>query len=118
MNEQGVRLVQATKAIVVVLSLLMGSGAQAQEVGDAAKGRVLAQASCASCHGIEPTDRFSPRPGLATFRVIASTPGMTGIALAAFLQTPHKGMPDLIIPREQREDLIAYILSLRNGAGN
>lgn len=108
----------ATKAFIAVLCLLIGSGAQAQEVGDAAKGRRIAQDSCASCHGIEANDRFSPSPGLATFRVIAMTPGMTGIALAAFLQTPHKGMPDLIIPPDQRDDLIAYILSLRNGTAN
>ncbi len=98
MNEPGVLLVQATKTLAFLLCLLMGSGAHAQEVGDAAKGRVIALASCASCHGIEPTDRFSPRPGLATFRVIASTPGMTGIALSAFLQAPHKGMPDPSYP--------------------
>jgi mono/diheme cytochrome c family protein len=105
-------------ALASLLCLAIGSGAQAQDIGDAAKGRQIAGQWCASCHGIEPTDRFSPSAGLATFRVIANTPGMTGIALAAFLQTPHKGMPDLIIPIDQRDDLIAYILSLRNGASN
>lgn len=118
MREWGVRHVSALKVFGAVIFLLLGGGAHAQEVGDAVKGRQIALTSCATCHGIEPNDRFSPRPGLATFRVIADTPGMTGIALAAFLQTPHKGMPDLIIPPEQRDDLIAYILSLRNGVAN
>ena len=55
---------------------------------------------------------MSPRVGVATFKTIANTPGMTGTALAVWLRTPHKSMPNLIIEAEDRNNVIAYILSL------
>jgi hypothetical protein len=33
--------------------------------------------------------------------------------LRVFLQTPHDRMPDLHLSREEIDDLIAYILSMR-----
>jgi hypothetical protein len=44
---------------------------------------------------------------------IASTPGVTGTALFVLLQTPHREMPDLIIPAKEKADVVAYILSLQ-----
>jgi mono/diheme cytochrome c family protein len=49
-----------------------------------------------------------------TFVRIATTPGMTAMALNVTLTTPHAGMPMFMLNTEQREDLIAYILSLKN----
>jgi mono/diheme cytochrome c family protein len=40
---------------------------------------------------------------------------MTAAALLVALTTPHAGMPMFILTTEQREDVIAYILSLREG---
>lgn len=92
----------------------MATGARAQEPGDPRKGLTYAQEQCAECHAVLPAQPFSPRAGLATFRVIANTPGMTGTALAVWLRTPHKSMPNLIIETEDRNNVIAYILSLRD----
>ena len=39
---------------------------------------------------------------------------MTGTALSVWLRTPHKSMPDLIIEPEDRNNVIAYIVSLRD----
>ena len=39
---------------------------------------------------------------------------MTGTALSVWLRTPHKSMPDLIIEQEDRNNVIAYIVSLRD----
>ena len=74
----------------------------------------FAQETCASCHGVLATDLVSPRPSTATFRTIANTPGMTGTAIAVWLQTPHKSMPNLIIEPQDRNNVIAYIVSLRD----
>ncbi len=104
-----VRSLLVTVGAVAVLS----SSAGAQDVGDAARGMDYAKRHCAECHGVLPTDVASPRPPIATFRQIASTPGMTGTALAVWLRTPHKDMPNLIVASEDRSDLIAYIVSLR-----
>jgi mono/diheme cytochrome c family protein len=44
---------------------------------------------------------------------LATTPGMTSVALMVALTTPHAGMPMFMLTADQREDIIAYILSLR-----
>ncbi len=54
-----------------------------------------------------------PDPRIATFAVIANTPGVTSIALHAWLLTSHKDMPNFVIPTKDRNDVIAYILSLK-----
>ena len=50
----------------------------------------------------------------ASCLTIANTKGMTGRALTVWLQTSHPNMPNLIVAAEDRDDLIAYILSLRD----
>jgi hypothetical protein len=44
---------------------------------------------------------------------VASTPGMTAMALNVFFQTPHRAMPNLILESDQKNDIIAYIMSLK-----
>ena len=100
--------------LTIVLHAALAASALAQEPGDGANGRAYAEQHCAMCHGIDPADLMSPQPGLATFKTIANTPGMTGTAIAVWLRTPHDKMPNLIIATEDRNNLIAYILSLRD----
>ena len=38
---------------------------------------------------------------------------MTTAALTVALMTPHAGMPMFVLTSEQRQDIIAYILSLK-----
>lgn len=102
------------RLIAAGLSIFAAAIAHAQEPGSAGKGRAFAQRICAECHGVLPDDRISPRFGIATFKAIANTPGMTGTALTVWLQTPHKSMPNFIIEAEDRTNVIAYILSLRD----
>jgi mono/diheme cytochrome c family protein len=106
----------ASLLAAVVLAALGAGGAAAQSGGDPSRGATLAARQCARCHAVAPGEKISPVPGLATFRVIANTPGMTGTALAVWLRTPHKEMPNLVIEADDRADLIAYILSLRDPA--
>ena len=47
------------------------------------------------------------------FPDLATTPGMTSTALLVALTTPHAGMPMFTLTSEQRDDIIAYILSLK-----
>lgn len=99
--------------IVLFLQASLAASAHAQEPGDPAKGLAYAERHCAECHGILATERVSPRLGLATFKTISDTPGMTGTALSVWLRTPHKAMPNLIIEADDRANVIAYIISLR-----
>jgi hypothetical protein len=49
----------------------------------------------------------------SAFATIAAMPSTTEASLSAFLQTSHASMPNLILSQAERNDLIAYILSLR-----
>jgi mono/diheme cytochrome c family protein len=58
--------------------------------------------------------KLGPRMGRApTFVELANTPGMTSAALTVALTTPHAGMPMFVLTPEQRQDIIAYILSFK-----
>jgi len=93
---------------------LLGATSQAAEVGDPAKGVAIANDVCSRCHAIRKGQLPSPNLMAPTFVQIAGTPGMTAIALNATLTTPHAEMPMFMLSSEQREDIIAYIFSLRN----
>ena len=102
----------ATIRIVMCLTAMFSTSVFAQVSGDPTRGLAFALKTCASCHGVQSTDLSSPRPNTITFREVANAPGMTGIAINVFLQTPHKEMPNLIIDSQDRADVISYIVSL------
>jgi hypothetical protein len=55
----------------------------------------------------------SPNSRSPTFVELANTPGMTAMALTVALTTPHAGMPMFVPTADERENIIAYILSLK-----
>jgi mono/diheme cytochrome c family protein len=85
----------------------------AQEIGDAANGRNIATTVCGACHMVGKGEFQAPPGGAPAFSRIAATPGMTSIALSAILLTSHRDMPNIILPPDDRRDVIAYILSLK-----
>ena len=87
------------------------SHVHAQVVGDPQNGLALAQQVCSECHAIR--RGRSPDPQAPAFLDLATAPGMTTAGLSVALTTPHAGMPMFRFTAEQREDVIAYILSLR-----
>jgi hypothetical protein len=48
------------------------------------------------------------------FPAVARMPSTTALSLRVFLQTPHARMPNLHLSRDETDDVIAYILSLRD----
>jgi mono/diheme cytochrome c family protein len=80
--------------------------------GDAAKGRVDAQRSCAGCHVITEGARRRPVAGVPTFPDIARR-STAAISLRAFSEPPHPPIPGVVLRRRQIDDLVSYILSLR-----
>lgn len=87
--------------------------AEAQEAGSASAGLAYVRANCITCHAVEAGDQTSPYFDAPTFDSVAATPGMTGLALSVFLQTPHATMPNFVISPEDQANIVAYILSLR-----
>ena len=101
-------------AYLMILVSLLITTSQAAEVGDPAKGVAIANNVCSRCHAVRKGQLLSPSLMAPTFVQIAGTPGMTAIALNVTLTTPHAGMPMFMLTSEQREDIIAYILGLKN----
>jgi len=101
-------------AAAFVLGLIQSAGAaHAQEMGDAKKGATLAETVCAACHGVGNRETRSPNAKAPTFTSVAATRGMTEMALRVWLQSPHPTMPNLMLGEDEKDDVIAYILSLK-----
>jgi len=100
--------------LMLVSAIFVGGGSSgAQQIGNAAQGRRLAQADCAQFHGVD-KNSYSSNPAAPTFDDIANVPGMTSRALIVALRTSHRSMPNLVIKDHDLEDLVAYILSLKS----
>jgi mono/diheme cytochrome c family protein len=105
-----------TVRLVIALALIAGYAASSA-MADARKGEAFAQQWCSVCHAMRP-DQASPRPGVPRFSDIAADPSTTDASLRGFLNTtPHMAMPKLKLTARDRDDVIAYILSLRPARG-
>jgi len=96
--------------------VLVASAAPAMaqpESGDVRAGRGLAANWCANCHRIAPDGPGPATDAAAPFASIAAMPSTTSMSLRVFLQSPHANMPDYRLTREQLDDVVAYLLSLR-----
>lgn len=98
--------------LALALMLVPGVAAAQNGYGSPSLGLDYARTDCAGCHGVERGDATSPHPFARPFQEVAETPGMTGMALHAWLTTSHPTMPNLIIEPEDMRDVVAYILSL------
>ena len=100
---------------------LAWSAANAQAAGVPEAGHDVATRICASCHAVLrgqgtlekppplPFEEQVPLP----FEEIANTPGITALSLFAWMTTSHPTMPDIVLPKDQLRDVVAYILSLK-----
>lgn len=104
---------QALFAAATVLVVLLPVRVNAEEPGDPRLGLTYALSNCAECHDVNGTRDKSSNPSAPSFASVASTPALNRRALAVWLQTSHPTMPNLVISREERDDVIAYIMSLR-----
>jgi len=86
--------------------------AWADDVGDPAAGRDVANAWCSNCHAF-PGSKQAIATGAPSFSAIAANRTVTPMSLRVFLQTPHQRMPDLHLSNNEMDDLIAFILAPR-----
>jgi cytochrome c len=99
--------------LTAILLAVVAPTVAAQDIGDVGAGRHLAQTWCSSCHMVDPAPQRGADNGAPSFTSIARMPSTTPLALRAFLETPHGGMPDLHLSNNETDDLTGYILSLR-----
>ena len=95
-----------------IVALAVPAKAFAQSVDSHTLGRQVAIELCSSCHRVVEGEPL-PRQNIASFFAIANLPSTTAISLKVFLQSNHKGMPNLIISESDSNNLIDYILSLK-----
>jgi mono/diheme cytochrome c family protein len=104
---RGVSTALGLAALVVAAPALAASDSV-----DVTAGRVLAEKWCAECH--VPGSSIRGRPGVPpSFRAIAKDPATTERSVRVFLVSPHPSMPNVSLTREQVDDIVAYILSLK-----
>jgi cytochrome c len=102
--------------IVAILGsmVLVAGDTEGQTTGDIAAGKDFALQVCTPCHVVA-SDQRAPRRSVGPdFRAIANIPSTTSISLRVFLSSPHPTMPNLILSKKEQDDVIAYIISLRN----
>ena len=99
--------------IVLVQSLIGPASSAAAQTGDPGAGAAYAKQVCAKCHAVDRTG-ISPEPTAPPFKDVANTPGMTETALTVWLRTSHPTMPNIIVEPTDMDNVIAYILSLKN----
>ena len=98
--------------LVIALSLMVPVPALGQPLaGNPLIGRQTAKALCASCHR---TDETLHDGAATSFVDVANMPSTTALSLKVFLRTSHKEMPNLIISDSDTDDLIAYIINLKD----
>lgn len=100
----------------LLLAALASQPLRAEEGGDYGRGLAVARDVCSGCHAIQAQQLQSPNARAPTFLAIATIPGMTATALTVTLTTPHSGMPMFRLTTEQRDGIIAYILSLKQSS--
>jgi mono/diheme cytochrome c family protein len=106
-----------TATIILGLLLAVGSAhaqnADTRDAGAAASGKIIAEGICSECHAVGKAQRSSPNGLAPAFGAIATTPGMTALALTVALRTSHRSMPNIILSGEESRDVVAYIMSLQ-----
>ena len=79
--------------------------------GDVERGRETAVQWCSECHLVG--EQGTAIDGAPPFASVANDPAKTTSQLTMWLNDPHGQMPKLDLTRQEIDDVIAYIQSLR-----
>lgn len=111
-RKRGMVLHRVLGLLALGAALSAAEAGGAQSIGDARAGREVATSLCIQCHRIDGVGR-DPSRIPPDFGAIADMGSQTALSLRIFLQTPHGNMPRYQLTRDETDDVIAYILSLR-----
>lgn len=117
-------MIRAWSSICVVVAAMALSGCTLFQT-EAQRGEYVAVKWCSECHRVGPDQPSGMRPGhilpppveAPSFMAIAARPAVTAEWLDRFMREPHLPMPAYRLRDDERQTLIAYILSLK-GAGS
>jgi mono/diheme cytochrome c family protein len=103
--------------IVLASAMLAGCVGQERSVSDGvapARGEAVVAQWCADCHAIPGIRAPRDRPGEGpSFCEITERPGRDARYLAAFLREDHFPMTTYRLFEQERDDVVAYLLALR-----
>jgi mono/diheme cytochrome c family protein len=113
-RDLGDALMKCAVALALTVALACAAGSvRAQDAGNPLKGESFAREVCAECHAVQRGQRRSPNAQAPAFEEIATTPGMTSIALTAALRTSHRLMPNIVLSDDELKNVVAYLLSMK-----
>jgi len=103
----------AAIGLIAVSLCQLPSSLRAADSADVDAGRALAERWCAECHQVagRPTtvlDQMAP-----AFYSVANLRSTTGMSLHAFLSSPHSNMPNFRLSQPELDEVVEYILSMR-----
>jgi len=84
------------------------------QLADPAAGREVAERLCSNCHAVAANSQ-SARGDVPPFGTIARLPDQTAERLAGKIIVPHPAMPSVQLTLDEIRNVVAYILSLRDG---
>lgn len=100
-----------SRSVGLILLIALSIAPAAHAAGDPETGRALAQQWCSACHVVDleghGTDAAPALPALLGDE--ARSPDQ----LRGWLTAPHPPMPDLELTRQEIENIVAYLESLR-----
>jgi mono/diheme cytochrome c family protein len=100
--------------ICCIFAAAQARAADDLDPGDAVAGRAYALQACSDCHNIAARrNRLLSILSAPDFYAVANAKTTTAIGLSVFLQSQHRSMPSFIIGDEDRRNVIAHIMSLR-----
>jgi cytochrome c len=78
----------------------------------ASRGHQLGMRLCANCHLVDASGKSAPE-GVGSFRGIANRSGQSAERISNVLMLPHMPMPDAQLTRDEIQDILAYLGTLR-----
>ncbi|HZS81407.1 MAG TPA: cytochrome c [Stellaceae bacterium] len=108
--------------LAVAIAAVTAGCAGQDHRGSQSRGRAVAEQWCAECHRIAPDQPSGMRPGhilpppvaAPSFMTVAHRPYADRAYLKSFISELHPPMPTSRLSPGEREDVVAYLLSLRN----
>jgi mono/diheme cytochrome c family protein len=104
---------KGTRLLIAAATALATAEALAADRLDVSRGEALARQWCTDCHVIDRGNRERLYDEVPTFSEVAGLPSTTEVSLRAFLQTPHRRMPNFRLAPPEIDELVAYILDLK-----
>jgi hypothetical protein len=108
-----IEVARASRVIIAATICVVAGSANAQQIESVPEGASWRVRYAPSATPLIRQSTARPIPMRLPSKVIANTPGMTSAALTVALQTTHVTMPNFVIKGDALQNIIAYILSLK-----